>query len=318
MFLRKNQKCEDRDMIYKKRKRKRQNKRQKMHKRSRIKAVGWMGVFLLVIGSAGCVASKGSLTALTETSITEQTQREAGEEAVGSKNIKQNKNTAPKEEKTSEKKKENTKNEKKAKEKIKTKEKTKAKDSKRKEKQSTNRVAFLGDSRTEGLALSQTYQEADFYAKCGICLNQIENKKNFLLKNGQRGNMLDALFQKDYDKIYLMFGLNELGWPYEEEFEKYYESLVNQIKEHYPKAEIYIQSILPVVESKGDKIFNNKNIDKFNGYVKKVAKNTGAIYIDVASSMKKNGGLPEDASEDGIHLNRGYMEKWSAFLKENT
>lgn len=328
-------------MAYRKRNRRRMKRRQEMYKRKGRKIAVLLGLLLLVIGSVGCIASKDGVFTKQRISKAKQVMQSSGEEAVtedrqkntvleeGSKNRKnseKNQQTVRKDNTNKENKNNKGKKDKKDKERESTTNKDKVNKNQAKKdswkenssSESKDRIAFLGDSRTEGLALSRTYKEADFYAKCGICLNQIQNKKNFILKNGKRGNMLDALFQKEYDKIYLMFGLNELGWPYEEEFESYYESLVNQIKERYPKAVIYIQSILPVVESKGDKIFNNENIDKFNGYVEKVAERTGAVYVDVASAMKKNGGLPEDASEDGIHLKREYMEKWSEYLKENT
>lgn len=280
--------------------------------------IGLLVLFMMSLGLVGCSALGDERLSVQQMSTTEEMQdTQRGTDSIETKGKEMHTNKALSQNEISDKDANKAFKEKTSKT-DKKEAKKEAKNTKTKNKKQSDRVAFLGDSRTEGLAISGLYKDADFYAKCGICLNQILSNHSFQLKNGKKGNMLDALFQKDYDKIYLMFGLNELGWPYEKEFEKYYKEIVEKIKQKYPEATIYIQSILPIVESKGDEIYNNQNINKFNGYIQNVAKDTGCQYVDVAQVMKKKGSLPEEASEDGIHLNRKYLEKWYEYLKENT
>lgn len=179
--------------------------------------------------------------------------------------------------------------------------------------------AFLGDSRTAGLNEKGVVSEADFYTSIGTTVKDVVEKENFQLQNGSYGTMLDAVSEKEYDKLYLMFGINELGWPYKESFVRYYTNIVNTLKTRYPNAEIYIQSILPMVEKRTDEIYNNDKIRLFNTYIQEVASNTGVHYIDVGVSVQdETGALPEEASNDGVHLKKEYCFKWAKYLKEQT
>ncbi|WP_343209285.1 GDSL-type esterase/lipase family protein [Anaerolentibacter hominis] len=183
---------------------------------------------------------------------------------------------------------------------------------------SREKVAFVGDSRTNSLYVNTGFSTADFFTANGLNVDSAVNKDVIKLKNGKKGTVIKALDQgTKYDRIYIMLGVNELGWPYGDIFEERYEKLINKIKKVQPDAAIYIQSILPVTKSRSDedKTYNNKNVKKFNGYVKEVAENTDSIYLNVGKSVSnRSGALPEGAASDGIHLNKEYSEKWLKFL----
>ena len=145
--------------------------------------------------------------------------------------------------------------------------------------------------------------------------------KKLDLANGNKGTVLDGMKEKQFKRIYIMFGINELGWPYPDVFQEKYEELVNKVKELQPDAKIYVQSILPVSSkaTKSNKVFTNANVNKFNELLKDVAKNTGSTYLDVASVFKDaNGELPAEASTDGIHLVHDYCQQWLDYLAKNT
>lgn len=182
-----------------------------------------------------------------------------------------------------------------------------------------NNSAFLGDSRTAGLEEKGVVKGADFYTSIGVSVKDVVGKKNFVLQNGTKGTMLEAVSQKEYDRIYLMFGINELGWPYKESFVNYYTTIINTLKGRFPNSKIYVQSILPMVEKRTDEIYNNDKIKLFNTYIEEVAANTGVNYIEVGVSVAdETGALPENASNDGIHLNKEFCFKWAKYLKEKT
>lgn len=182
-------------------------------------------------------------------------------------------------------------------------------------------AAFIGDSRTVGLEMTTNIPKASFYAATGLNVDTATSKESVKLESGKNGTVLDGMKEKQFNRIYIMFGINELGWPYPDVFQKEYTDLVNSIKEIQPNAKIYIQSILPV-SSKAvstNKVFTNENVEKFNELVKQVAADTSTAYLDVASVMKdENGSLPLDASTDGIHLLKEYCEKWLDYLTENS
>lgn len=139
------------------------------------------------------------------------------------------------------------------------------------------------------------------------------------LKNGSRGTVIDGLKEGTYNRVYVMFGMNELGWPYLDVFTSRYEKLITEIKKVQPNATIYVQSILPVSKAKSDKdsIYNNENISKFNKAIKDMADKNGYIYLDVASAVTdSNSALPSNASSDGVHLNKEYSQKWLNYLRD--
>lgn len=178
-------------------------------------------------------------------------------------------------------------------------------------------ACFIGDSRTVGLEMNSDKAKADFYASQGLNISTALTDAVVTLDNGNMGTVIDGASQKPYKRIFIMFGINELGWPYPENFVSQYVELVNAVKEAQPEADIYIESVLPVsykaVET--NEVFTNENIDNFNDYVKQVAEQTGTNYLDINSYFKDDSGsLPEDAAADGIHFVRDYCLEWIDIL----
>lgn len=178
-------------------------------------------------------------------------------------------------------------------------------------------ACFIGDSRTLGLGLNCDKAKADFYASQGLNISSALTDQVIELQNGNMGTVLEAVAQKEYKRIFVMFGINELGWPYPENFVEKYEELIEGIKAAQPNATIYVQSILPVAASavNNDAVFTNENINAFNVYVEQAANETGVNYLDINGYFKDNSGmLPEDAAADGIHFVRAYCLKWIDLL----
>ena len=174
-------------------------------------------------------------------------------------------------------------------------------------------ACFIGDSRTVGLEMNSDKPKADFYASQGLNISSALTEQVVTLDNGNMGTVIDGAAQKTYDRIFIMFGINELGWPYPETFVSEYIELVNAVKQAQPDADIYIESVLPVsyLAAETDAVFTNENIDAFNEYVKEVADRTGTHYLDVNQYFKDaSGSLPEDAAADGIHFVREYCLEW--------
>lgn len=182
-------------------------------------------------------------------------------------------------------------------------------------------AAFIGDSRTVGLQMNTDKPKASFYASIGLNIDSALTDSAITLDNGEKGKVLDAMKQRQFGRIYIMFGINELGWPYPDIFEEKYEELINQIRKVQPDAKIYVQSILPVsyLAANTNAVFTNENINNFNKYVKQAADNTDAVYLDVGSYFKdENGSLPVEASTDGIHFIREYCQEWMNYLADNS
>lgn len=180
------------------------------------------------------------------------------------------------------------------------------------------KVLFIGNSITEGFYRWGDAGEATFYSMEGLNVNSFFNTDKFKLNN-KKITPEEAVSQGEFEKIFLMFGINEIGWRSKEAFISRYEDVINSIKKRQPKAEIYVQSIIYVTEkrSREDKLFNNKNIDSLNQKIKKMAKKNNVEYIDLNKGIcGDNNFLPAEASSDGIHLNPKYCKKWKSYLIE--
>lgn len=182
-------------------------------------------------------------------------------------------------------------------------------------------VAFIGDSRTQGLIMYNGLKNVQDYSYIGLMVDTAITKKIVQTSNGEKITLLQDMKNKDVKTVYIMLGVNELGWSYPEVFKVKYKELIEEIRKVKPNCKIYIQSIIPMTKSKSDsdKIFNNKNVAKFNKLIQEVANEENVTYLDVKSALiNSQGYLPEDASTDGIHLDPDYCKKWLNYLKNNS
>jgi lipolytic protein G-D-S-L family len=183
-----------------------------------------------------------------------------------------------------------------------------------------NNVAFIGDSRTQAFLMYAGLKDVQDYTNIGLMVDTALTKKFITNDNGEKITILEDLATKNIDTIYIMLGINELGWIYNDIFIKDYENLIDKILEVRPNCEIIVQSIIPVTKTKseGDSIYNNDKITEYNNLIKDMAKRKGIKYIDLCPVLAdKSGNLPEEASTDGIHLNKKYCQKWFKCLKSN-
>lgn len=182
-------------------------------------------------------------------------------------------------------------------------------------------VAFIGDSRTQGLIMYNGLKNVQDYSYIGLMVDTAITKKFVQTSNGEKITLLQDMKNKDVKTVYIMLGVNELGWSYPEVFKVKYKELIEEIRKVKPNCKIYIQSIIPMTKSKSDsdKIFNNENVAKFNKLIQEVANEENVTYLDVKSALiNSQGYLPEDASTDGIHLDPHYCKKWLNYLKNNS
>lgn len=181
-------------------------------------------------------------------------------------------------------------------------------------------VAFIGDSRTQGFIMYNGLKEVEDYSYIGLMVDTAITKEFIKTNDGNKITLLQDMKNKKIDRVYIMLGVNELGWSYPQVFKTKYKELIDEIRKVKPECNIYVQSIIPMTKSKSDsdKIYNNKNVAKFNKLVEEVAEEKNVTYLDVKSVLvNKDGCLPEEASPDGVHIDKSYCEKWLDYLKNN-
>ena len=79
-------------------------------------------------------------------------------------------------------------------------------------------VAFLGDSRTEGFYLYSGLKEGRFFYGVGATVASVFTQNSWKTGSGKKIPLLDALADAECRKVYVMLGVNELGWNKVETF----------------------------------------------------------------------------------------------------
>ena len=178
-------------------------------------------------------------------------------------------------------------------------------------------AVFIGDSRTQGLQINAGLKSPNFFAGRGLNVKNARTEKVVKNAKGDMVTVIDALKDKKYKKVYICYGINELGWPYPNIFADEYKKTIESIKKIQPDAEIVVCGILPVTEkkSKSDKIFNMKNVKKFNKVIKEMAEGIEATYVDLSPAVSdKKGYLPKGVTPDGVHMDREYCKRILAYI----
>lgn len=193
---------------------------------------------------------------------------------------------------------------------------------------------FIGNSLVVGMqkvaAIDTTY-----YANIGMSVKQFFEKPMFVSPDGETNRdgspkivtTAEAVVREnDFRRVYLMFGVNELGWPGSSAFFDYYERLIDLILNVRPDAVIYVQGLLPMNEAvyaastdTPSEYFTNTRIAEYNEKLAALAVRKSVVYLNPGEVIAdETGTLPADATTDGIHLNVTYLRRWADYLYTHT
>ncbi|MCI9331414.1 MAG: hypothetical protein HFG05_04475 [Oscillibacter sp.] len=182
-------------------------------------------------------------------------------------------------------------------------------------------AVFLGDSRTEGLFLYSGLKTGHFFTAVGATVESVFSKENFQTESGEKVPLLDAVAAQDCDKIYIMLGINELGWTKTKTFHDQYAKLIDRVREDHPEAKIVLQSIPPVsAKQEAKKTYvNNQRIAEYNQVIRTLAEEKACYFLDVAAGLAgEDGLLPKELNFDGIHLNPAGCKIWLNYLRTHS
>ena len=180
-------------------------------------------------------------------------------------------------------------------------------------------AVFIGDSRVVSLYEYSDWKDATYYCSSGMTLGGVFKDPSGKWKDGNwKVNIADALQQKQYKKVYIMLGINDMGVGDLDYFMNHYTDMVNQIHEWQPDAIIYIMSIMNVSaerNAQGDYI-NNEAIRVRNERLKELDNGRDTFYLDINSVVcDENGCLNAEYTFDGVHLYAQYVPLWTDYLK---
>lgn len=182
-------------------------------------------------------------------------------------------------------------------------------------------AVFIGNSLEQGFMLYAGLDYGDIYATQSITLSNIYFQMVVDIDEETRLTILEAMGRKQYGKVFVMLGINEMSYATTGGFYDSYAALVDDIRELEPNAEVYLQAILPVTEeeSESSSAFTNARIREFNDVIMQVAKDKEAHYLDIYEAMADESGcLPPGSSFDGIHPYSQYYPRWLTYLQSHT
>lgn len=182
-----------------------------------------------------------------------------------------------------------------------------------------NDAVFVGDSRMEGFRNLSGITGGSFVSAVGM---QLENFYTDAQIPTSQGNLLvmDALKNINFSKIYVMLGTNELGAYDLDAVRESYSKVLTDIKTRSSSANptVYVYSVIYVEEAlvtTGDYV-NNTNVDAINTEILRMCQENGYHYINLNEVLSDGyGSLPSGASQDGIHLEQSFCQKWLDYTK---
>lgn len=185
-------------------------------------------------------------------------------------------------------------------------------------------AAFVGDSRTHGFLLYSGVGGGENLTSNGLSIFKLAEKKALSI-GGQDYTLLEALALKEYGKVYLSLGVNELGYYNDNKFYDSYCQAIDQIREVQPNAVIYIQGLIPLNEKQIEEYNGNRynltndHLRVYNDLMKQAAEEKQVAFLDLYSEfVDENGSLPEGVSRDGVHLKKDACVQWLDYLKTHT
>lgn len=178
-------------------------------------------------------------------------------------------------------------------------------------------VLFIGDSRTAGLSEYGELGQAEVFADSGMSVFNLFDSR-VKTKRGGRQTLQELLSQNQFQTIYLMLGINELGYEYSSIIKKY-QSVVETIQSLQPEAVLVLQANLHVTgkKSSSSSTYNNEKLNRLNSGIQAIAEEHSCFYLDVNPVFDdENGNLRADYSTDGSHILGKYYSVWVDWLKE--
>lgn len=163
-------------------------------------------------------------------------------------------------------------------------------------------IVMLGDSLTQRCEWSELFNNTN-----------IKNRGIDGDKTQDVLDRLDCIIKGKPSKIFIMVGINDIfNNVSEKEILNNYEKILDTIKNNSNDSEIYVESILPVRDTK-----TNNTVDEINSKLKKMCESKDIVFINMHNKYEQsNGFLNEEISEDGTHLKSNGYKIWKESIEK--
>lgn len=165
-------------------------------------------------------------------------------------------------------------------------------------------AAFLGNSLVDGFRLFSGLNTCDYYCATSMTVTGA-------------GDLIRQMSQEQYGKIYILLGINEIGYDVNY-FSGLYQDMLDDIRAAEPEAEIYIMGLTPVsaYKSSNSDTFNMDRVRSYNEALHQLAADNDCWYVDLCAGLAgPDGYLPSDVTTDGVHFAAGHYKVWLDYLK---
>lgn len=182
-------------------------------------------------------------------------------------------------------------------------------------------AAFIGDSLMEGFYNYLDLKDiADFYCEKGYSFYNWSLDTNIVHMNtGEKESLTDIMNTNSYGKIYILLGMNDLGYGNTELYDKRVTMILEKLKKQQPNAIIYLMGALHFSKERNkDKVDNNININDKNTVLANHADGKTIFYLDSNPLFtNKKGYQKDELSSDGCHVFGYNYVPWLKFLKKH-
>lgn len=186
-------------------------------------------------------------------------------------------------------------------------------------------TVFIGDSRIVGL---MTYSGVKSYYYAKVSLNIFSVLHTTFLspsdstKSDTQLTVLQALEKyPNFKKVYICFGINELGYS-STAFINAYEYFLDQVMALMPNATFYVQGVFPVTAAQSAKNrygVNNDAVIRTNKLLLELAKKKKVNFVNIYEQFAgTDGALDPALTSDGIHLNKAGIKLQMDYLRTHT
>lgn len=187
-----------------------------------------------------------------------------------------------------------------------------------------NDALFIGDSRTVGFYNYAKIEGATYFGRTSMTVKTCFNDTPSETGTGDY-NLAQLLQKNTYGKIYILLGINEIGYSLSW-IDNNYKQIIATIKALQPNTIIIIQSNMHVTKSKSEapgsggkpNPFRNENIDTLNARLATYADNETVFYLDTTTPFDdESGNLRAEYSGDGVHFKGKIYSIWRDYIINN-
>ena len=165
-------------------------------------------------------------------------------------------------------------------------------------------AVFFGNSLMDGVRQFGGLRYGSFITATSAAVYNIDSSASTQLSSGETGTLYEALTEFQRGKIYILLGINEIGYE-KGFFIEEYSTLLERLREDEPATVLYICSMTPVTQEKSvsHELFNMERIGEYNAALHDLAVEKGCYYVDLVDALAgEDGYLPAElASDDVIH-----------------